>query len=626
MKHSFPGSTLPAVAVHVTSAGIVQLLDSEVATGFPITENGREIMAHEPFESHEHDHAVKNHHEHSHEKKHGHDFHSHSHHHEHGHNHAHGQAVHCGCAASCTAGQAAPRPVSGNWPKGQAVFYIDSMDCPVEVNDIKSVLSRIEGIRNLDFQLASRTLSIDADREIVEKSIAAIRKAGYAPERITTGDTETGSPRNEERVWRYWLALAIACVVEILHVVSGDIMATEIGGMILSVVAIWLSGFSTYRKGLAALLGLRLNINALMTVAVTGAFLIGQWPEAAMVMALYAIAELIEARSIDRARNAIRNLLDLTPPTAEIRDETGTWNAIPVKNVTLNATIRVRPGERIPLDGTVTGGAGTVDQSPVTGESIPVDKKPGDSVFAGTINESGTLEFCVTALSDDTVVARIIRAVEEAQEASAPTQRFVDRFAAVYTPLIFLFALCVAVATPFLFGWNMVAGVIQGTCHAGHRLSLCTRDRHTGHCRQRAGLGRTTRHSDERRHLSGRSPQHQSRGFRQDRYDHGRETTSSGHENHFGKLSGKRYSRLGGRSGRQFRPPCIPSDRIRPEPYRQSRFRIHGSGGTVQAGCDRSGYRVAGTVGQTGRPVENIVFRKVFRNDFRVQRDVVSLP
>ena len=400
MKHSFPGSTLPAVAVHVTSAGIVQLLDSEVATGFPITENGREIMAHEPFESHEHDHAVKNHHEHSHEKKHGHDFHSHSHHHEHGHNHAHGQAVHCGCAASCTAGQAAPRPVSGNWPKGQAVFYIDSMDCPVEVNDIKSVLSRIEGIRNLDFQLASRTLSIDADREIVEKSIAAIRKAGYAPERITTGDTETGSPRNEERVWRYWLALAIACVVEILHVVSGDIMATEIGGMILSVVAIWLSGFSTYRKGLAALLGLRLNINALMTVAVTGAFLIGQWPEAAMVMALYAIAELIEARSIDRARNAIRNLLDLTPPTAEIRDETGTWNAIPVKNVTLNATISW-------CDRANRHSAGT-EQSPVA--PVPSTSHPlreaasrstrnrGIPFSPEPINESGTLEFCVTAL------------------------------------------------------------------------------------------------------------------------------------------------------------------------------------------------------------------------------------
>lgn len=224
--------------------------------------------------------------------------------------------------------------------------------------------------------------------------------------------------------------------------------------MALSAVAIWLSGFSTYRKGLAALMQGRFNINALMTVAVTGAFLIGQWPEAAMVMALYAIAELIEARSVDRARNAIRNLLDLTPPTAEIRNAEGIWTAIPVRDVSLATLVRVRPGGRIPLDGIVENGHGTVDQSPVTGESIPVDKKPGDPVFAGTINESGMIEFAVTALASDTVVARIIKAVEQAQETSAPTQRFVDKFAAVYTPLVFLFALGVAVLTPFLFGWT----------------------------------------------------------------------------------------------------------------------------------------------------------------------------
>ncbi len=418
-------------------------------------------MAHEPLEAHKHGHTCQNGHKHHHEEKHvdGHTHHDHSHHH--GHSHAREQS-HCGCAVSCTAGKPDfSRTAAKNHPKGQTVFYIDSMDCPVEVNDIRNILSQIEGIRSLDFQLASRTLSIDADNDIVEKSVAAIKQAGYTPERIATGNAETASSRKEERVWRYWLALAIACIVEILHFVSGDIMAVKIGGMALSAIAIWFSGFATYRKGLAALLKLRFNINALMTVAVTGAFLIGQWPEAAMVMALYAIAELIEARSVDRARHAIRNLLDLTPPIAEIRDETGTWTATPVRNVALNALVRVRPGGRIPLDGTVTGGTGTVDQSPVTGESIPVDKKPGDSVFAGTINESGTLEFRVTALSGDTVVARIIRAVEEAQETSAQTQRFVDRFAAVYTPLVFLFALCVAIATPFLLGWTWLQALYK---------------------------------------------------------------------------------------------------------------------------------------------------------------------
>lgn len=335
------------------------------------------------------------------------------------------------------------------------------MDCSVEENDIRNILSKIKGIRGLNFQLASRTLSIDADSETVEKSIAAIKKAGYRPERIVTEGPEISVPRKEKRAWHLWLALTIAGVVEVLHFFAGDITIVKIGGMALSAIAIWLAGFSTYRKGLAALMEMRLNINALMTVAVTGAFLIGQWPEAAMVMALYAIAELIEARSVDRARNAIRNLLDLTPPTAEIRNEDGTWTAIPVKNVTLNTLVRIRPGDRIPLDGIVSGGSGTVDQSPVTGESIPVDKQPGDPVFAGTINETGILEFRVTALSGDTVVARIIKAVEEAQETSAPTQRFVDRFAAIYTPLVFLFALCVAVFTPFLFSWTWLEALYK---------------------------------------------------------------------------------------------------------------------------------------------------------------------
>ena len=125
-----------------------------------------------------------------------------------------------------------------------------------------------------------------------------------------------------------------------------------------------------------------------------------------------------------------------------------------MKDVSLAMLVRVRPGGRIPLDGIIENGHGTVDQSPVTGESIPVDKNPGDPVFAGTINESGMIEFAVTALASDTVVARIIKAVEDAQEASAPTQRFVDKFAAVYTPLVFLFAVGVAVLTPFLFGWS----------------------------------------------------------------------------------------------------------------------------------------------------------------------------
>jgi len=231
------------------------------------------------------------------------------------------------------------------------------------------------------------------------------------------------------------------------------LQSLKLTDMALAIAAIGLSGLSTYRKGLAALGRRQLNINALMSVAVTGAFLIGQWPEAAMVMALYAIAELIEARSVDRARNAIKGLLALTPEVADIRQSDGSWAETPTSKVAIGALARVKPGARIPLDGKVTSGNSAVNQAPVTGESIPVDKTTGDLVFAGTINETGTLEFEVTAAADNTTLARIIHAVEQAQGTRAPTQRFVDRFATIYTPAVFAIAIAVAALGPLLLDW-----------------------------------------------------------------------------------------------------------------------------------------------------------------------------
>jgi len=178
--------------------------------------------------------------------------------------------------------------------------------------------------------------------------------------------------------------------------------------------------------------------------------LIGQWPEAAMVMALYAIAEAIEARAVDRARNAIKSLLALAPEQAEVRQGDGSWTRVGVKAVVVDATVRIRPGERVPLDGVVTLGQSAIDQSPVTGESLPIDKAPGDEVYAGTINQSAALEFRVTAPASDSTLARIIHAVEQAQSSRAPTQRFVDRFAAIYTPAVFILAVAVALLAPWI--------------------------------------------------------------------------------------------------------------------------------------------------------------------------------
>jgi Zn2+/Cd2+-exporting ATPase len=247
-------------------------------------------------------------------------------------------------------------------------------------------------------------------------------------------------------------ALAMAIAAEATSFFAPDTQPWKLVSMALAGAAIWLAGLDVYKKGLAALARGKLNINALMSVAVTGAFLIGQWPEAAMVMALYGIAELIEARAVDRARNAIQGLLDLAPETALAQAEDGAWRTVQVKDVPLQAFVRIKPGERVPLDGVVTKGTGAVNQAPVTGESIPVDKGPGDQIFAGTINETGELEFKVTAAASNSTLARIIAAVEQAQGTRAPTQRFVDTFAAVYTPAVFAIAVIVALGAPFALG------------------------------------------------------------------------------------------------------------------------------------------------------------------------------
>ncbi|MCF7787812.1 MAG: cadmium-translocating P-type ATPase [Prosthecobacter sp.] len=211
-------------------------------------------------------------------------------------------------------------------------------------------------------------------------------------------------------------------------------------------------GLLVFPAAFKALKKARLDMNVLMTVAVTGAWLVGEGAEGAAVVFLFALSELLESWSVGRARRAIAALLKLTPQTALVRGADGSSKEVPVTEVAVGAEISVRSGSSIPLDGEVIAGDSAVNQAPITGESVPVEKKPGDPVFAGTINGEGSLTVRVTKAASDSTLARIIKLVEEAEEQKAPTQRFVDKFATIYTPAVFGVALLVALLPPLLMG------------------------------------------------------------------------------------------------------------------------------------------------------------------------------
>jgi len=337
-------------------------------------------------------------------------------------------------------------------------FHIKNMDCPAEEALIRKRLASVGGVAGLDFNLLQRILTVSHNlnsSETIESALKSIgMKAVLDKDALLAED-----PKNKQPAKTHWWSLGVAGVTaalaELIELFPHQLFQFSNKWIVISLVfsSILSGSLTTYKKGWIALRNGNLNMNALMSIAVTGAMAIGSLPEAAMVMFLFSIAEVIEAKSLDRARNAISGLLDLTPEIATVLQPDGTWLSVPVKTIQLGAIIQVRPGERIALDGVVISGNSTVNQAPITGESLPVDKTLGDTVFAGTINQSGSFQFKVTAESTGSTLARIIHAVESAQGSRAPTQRFVDQFAKIYTPGIFLIALLAAVLPPLAFGY-----------------------------------------------------------------------------------------------------------------------------------------------------------------------------
>ena len=355
------------------------------------------------------------------------------------------------CNTSCSCSTSTPVTKASEIPsKNKAIYRIENMDCPTEEALIRKKLVSVNGIESLDFNLMQRILTVGHNLNSLEAIESALGSIGMQAV-LQSGETSTKDSSIEPIPKTNWWPLAVAGITatlaEIMELLQLGNQWIVIALVIASIAS---GGLTTYKKGWIALKNGNLNINALMSIAVTGAMAIGSWPEAAMVMFLFTLAEVIEAKSLDRARNAIRGLLDLTPETATVQQADGSWVLTDVKAIALGALVRVRPGERIALDGILISGNSAVNQAPITGESLPVDKIVGDEVFAGTINQTGSFEYKVTAEATHSTLARIIHAVEAAQGSRAPTQRFVDQFAKIYTPAVFLLAVLVAVLPPLL--------------------------------------------------------------------------------------------------------------------------------------------------------------------------------
>jgi Cd2+/Zn2+-exporting ATPase len=326
------------------------------------------------------------------------------------------------------------------------VVRVAEMDCQDEVKAIEGRLRTMPGVASWQVNLLERTLRLQFDPAAVEPEaiLAAIRALGMS--------AELASRAAPAVAWRRdpLLLSTLASGLFLGAALIGDRLWPSAGHQgVLHGAALCAGAWMAARKALWAVLARRLDMNVLMTVAVIGAVLIGQWDEAASVAFLFALAQVLETYSLDRARQAVRRLMAVAPPEAMVRRD-GQETRVPVAGVGVGEVVVVRPGERIPLDGLVRAGCSGVNQAPITGESMPVEKAPGAQVYAGTINGEGALDVEVTHRARETMLARIIALVEEAQAQKAPTQTTVERFAAIYTPAVIAGAALIAALPPLL--------------------------------------------------------------------------------------------------------------------------------------------------------------------------------
>ncbi len=331
----------------------------------------------------------------------------------------------------------------------ETILRVSGMDCADEVEALNRVLRPIAGIREIKVNLvAAKVTVVHESRVGTEQLIKAIASAGLkASELNEVNQGEASASAQRHRL----LSVIASGVFTSLGLVLRWTQSFEPWGQKVAFgIAIVAGGWFILPKAIRAVRRLALDMNVLMTVAVIGAAAIGEWSEGAAVTFLFALSELLEAFSLNRARRAVQSLLELSPQTALLK-QGNDFKEVPVEEVKPDDIVSVKSGMKVSLDGIIISGESAINQAPITGESMPVEKKTGDQVFAGTINGEGSLEIRVTKIYSETTLAKIIHLVEEAQEQKAPSQQFVDKFARYYTPAVFIIAIGVLLVPPLFF-------------------------------------------------------------------------------------------------------------------------------------------------------------------------------
>ncbi|MEM7736331.1 MAG: cation-translocating P-type ATPase [Deinococcota bacterium] len=358
-----------------------------------------------------------------------------------------------------------------------ATLRLSGLHCNDCANSIDAVASRLDGVLAVNTNYATEKMRVTYDSAQVssEQIMSEVKSLGYQvnPQHASAqafNDTSTPDDEAEREGTRHTGKVFGVPLGLALSLLSGAALLTGWLGesffafpfrlaLAFYLIAYVAGGYDASKHAVRAALKGRFDIDVLMVVAAVGAASLGEWPEGALLLFLFSLGHALEHYAMDRARGAIRALADLAPDTARVRREDGE-REISVSELRIGDTVIVRPGERLPADGEVLEGRSAVDQAPITGESVPVEKVAGDGVFAGTINGDGSLIFKTTKAAEDSTLARVVDMVEQAQTAKAPSHRFTDRFQRVFTPIILVTTVLLIVLPP-LFGFPFEESFIR---------------------------------------------------------------------------------------------------------------------------------------------------------------------